>query len=135
MAYAYEDILKYQAERLLAERQEALGMLEAGRVNEDLALVNSASDAILRVDRDAAQLQNYANGMIAQQQAAQRQQQRNPHNFNAAEIEVALSLPDRHDGPRLTREQKLNLYAQNKNRYWEMRRSGQYRDDQGTVRR
>jgi hypothetical protein len=134
VAYNYEDILRYQAERLVAERQEALGMLEAARVSEDLATVNAASDAILRVDRDAAQLQNYANNMVAQQQAQQRQQQRNPHGFNATEIEVALSYPDRHDAPRLSKEQKLNLYAQNKARYWEARRSGAYRDDQGMRR-
>jgi len=135
MAWNYADILTHQEERLMAERQEALGMLEAARVSEDLATVNAASDAILRVDRDYQQLQRYATNYAAQAQQQQQQAQRNPHGFNATEIEVALSLPDRRDAPRLSREQKLNLYAQNKARYWEARRNGSYRDDQGTVRR
>jgi len=135
MAYAYEDILRHQAERLTAERNQALAELEAARVYEDVNLLNNASDTILRVDRDAAQLQKYAANYDAQVQQQQRQQQRNPHGFNANEIEVALSLPDRHDAPRLSKEQKLNLYAQNKNRYWEARRTGAYRHDQGVTRR
>lgn len=135
MAYNYPDIIQYQQERLSAERAEAVGMLEAARVSEDLATVNAASDAILRVDRDSQQLQRYANDYATQVQRQQQAQQRNPHGFNSTEVEIALSLPDRHDAPRLSKEQKLNLYAQNKQRYWEARRNGSYRDDQGVVRR
>ena len=111
-------------------------MLEAARVSEDLATVNAASDAILRVDHDYQQLQKYANNLAAQTQQQQRQQQYNRHGFTATEIDVALnSFQDRPDLPRLSREQKLDLYRANKDKYWQMRNSGQYRDDQGVVRR
>jgi hypothetical protein len=136
MAWDYRDIMLHQEERLKAERQEALGMLEAARVSEDLATVNAASDVILRVDRDYSQLQRYANNYAAQVQRQQQAQANNRHGFSNTEVDVALnSFQDRPDLPRLTRDQKLDLYAANKQRYWQMRNSGQYRDDQGTVRR
>ncbi len=55
----------------------------------------------------------------------------NRFGLNKDEIEVANSHPD----SSMTPDQKQELYARNRERYRHMRATGEYRDDQGTVRR
>ncbi|WP_315775106.1 hypothetical protein [Bradyrhizobium sp. SZCCHNR1053] len=117
-----------QGQRLEAERAQALAELEAARIYEDVSLMNTASDALLRVDRDYAQLSRYANNMAAQQQMP-----RNQFGLNDDEVAIARTLGETRQD--LTDEQREQIYAQNKARYHQMRRDGTYRDDQGTVRR
>jgi hypothetical protein len=118
---------------LQAERSEAVGMLEAARISEDLATVNAASDVIVRCDRDAQILATYHNQLVQQQQRAQAQQP-NKYGLTRQEMEIAeKSIQDRAD-VRLTRDQKHQMYANNKARYWQMRRDGTYSDGQGTQR-
>ncbi|WP_316227203.1 hypothetical protein [Bradyrhizobium sp. SZCCHNR1047] len=128
MAWTYESILATQGQRLEAERAQALAELEAARIYEDVSLMNTASDALLRVDRDYAQLSRYANNMAAQQQMP-----RNQFGLNDDEVAIARTLGETRQD--LTDEQREQIYAQNKARYHQMRRDGTYRDDQGTVRR
>lgn len=60
-------------------------------------------------------------------------QPRNVNRFGLSkdEIEVANTHPD----SSMTQDQKQEVYARNKQRYQHMRQTGEYRDDQGSVRR
>ncbi|CCE11729.1 hypothetical protein BRAS3843_770027 [Bradyrhizobium sp. STM 3843] len=133
MSWSYSDIVNYQRERLEQERAESLAMLESGRLNEDAALVNTASDALLRIDRDAAQVQRYAANLARQEQQQQYAAASNKFGLTRSEQEIAeAAIPDR-DDVRLTKEQKHEAYYLNKQKLARMRASGEYDDSQGKV--
>jgi hypothetical protein len=134
MAWEYRDIIVAHGQRLQAERAEALAMLESGRLNEDATLVNSASDAIMRIDRDYQQLGQYANQFVQDQQRAAARAPSNRYGLNRAEEEAAIAaIPDRND-VRLTREQKLQSYATQKQKYLAMKANGSYSTGQGNAK-
>jgi hypothetical protein len=128
MAYEYDQIIQAQAARLQAARAQATADLEAARHAEDPERVNQAADDILRLDADMDRLGNIASRFYSQQQA---RPQESKFGLSNDEIDVARSHPD----PHMTNEQKEELYARNRQRYQHMRATGQYRDDQGYVRR
>ncbi|WP_316159802.1 hypothetical protein [Bradyrhizobium sp. SZCCHNRI20481] len=130
MSYSYDEILVAQGQRIEAERAQQVAELEAGRMSEDPDRVNDAANRILELDAQYAALAQRANSYYAQGQAHARQA--NPHGLNDQEMEVAANFSQ---DPSLSREQKLEIYARQKARYQHMRRTGEYRDDQGTVRR
>jgi hypothetical protein len=128
MAYSYESIMQAQAQDIEAELAEANAELEAARRVEDPSRVRAASREILRLTAEFRDLGQIANDFYSQQQ---QQPQGNRFGLSADEIDVAHSHPD----PRMTNEQKQELYAHNRARYQHARATGAYRDDQGTVRR
>jgi hypothetical protein len=80
--------------------------------------------ANLRVQQDKAH-------QIAVQHAnSMRQPQRHPSGLSNEEIEVAKAS---HSGG--TEEERIRSYAQQKAKLQHMRMTGEYRDDQGSVRR
>ena len=130
MAYSYEEILQAQAGRLQAEQAQASADLEAARLAGDPDGVNIAADRILQID-----LQMNALGGRARQfySAQQSQPQGNKYGLSADEIELARGVAS--GDRRMSNDERERLYAENKSRYQRMRATGEYRDDQGTVRR
>ncbi|MGC2779999.1 MAG: hypothetical protein WA418_30605 [Bradyrhizobium sp.] len=128
--YSYEAIMTAQAQRIESERVQYAAELEAGRHAEDPDRVNYAANRILELDAQYAALAQRANAYQERGQAQARQQ--NPHGLTDDEMQVAANFSQ---NPSLSREQKIEMYARQKSRYQHMRRTGEYRDDQGTVRR
>jgi len=120
--------MQAQAENLDTQQQLAAADLESSRLTGDGDGVLQAAERILHIDA----MRN-ALGVRAQQyfsaQAAQSQGN-NKWGLSTEEVEVAKAS---HSAG--TVEQRLEEYARNKARYQHMRATGQYRDDQGTVRR
>lgn len=127
MAYSYEQILRSQYEGKAADRQMAVAELEAARVAEDPSATMIAADRILEIDKSVSALNVIANQYVASQRA---QPQGNAHGLSNEEVEVAKAS---HSAG--TAEERIEEYARNKQRYQHMRQTGQYRDDQGSVRR
>jgi hypothetical protein len=135
MAWSYDQTIAAAWQENEIEYKRALAEIDAAHVAEDWPGLQYATNRLQSAEQQAAWLSQKANNLHQQQQRAQAQP-RNRHNFSNTEVDIALnSFQDRPDLPRLTRDQKLDLYQANKQRYWQMRNSGQYRDDQGTVRR
>ncbi|MGJ4928609.1 hypothetical protein ACQR1I_14210 [Bradyrhizobium sp. HKCCYLS2038] len=130
MSYSYEAIMTAQFQRIQEEKAQQAAELEAGRMAEDPDRVNYAANRILELDAQEAALGQRANTYYSQSQASARQQ--NPHGLSDEEVKIAENFSQ---NPSLSREQKLEMYARQKSRYQHMRRTGEYRDDQGTVRR
>ncbi|WP_316225061.1 MULTISPECIES: hypothetical protein [unclassified Bradyrhizobium] len=128
MSYSYEAILSAQAQRIAAERSQQVAELEAGRMAEDPDRVAYAANRILELDAQEAALAQRANTYYTQAPAMRQ----NPHGLTDDEVEVARNSFTRSD-MNLSDEQRLELYARQKARLQELRRTGQYRDDQGTV--
>lgn len=133
MAWTYADTIAAKWQQNEVEQKRAVAEIDAAHVNEDWGSLELATDRLRHAENEARWLSQKANALHQMQhQAAPR----NKHGFSNTEVDIALnSFQDRPDLPHLTRDQKLDLYAANKQRYWQMRNSGQYRDDQGTVRR
>ena len=127
MAYSYQQILQSQYEAKAGERALALADLEAARINEDPSGTMDAANRILEVDKSVTALDRIAQTYIAGQQ---QQPQGNRWNLSAEEVEVAKAS---HSAG--TAEERIEEYARNKQRYRHMRQTGEYRDDQGSVRR
>ena len=127
MAYNYEDILRAQYEAKAADRAQALADLEAARMNENAPNIMDAANRIVEIDNSVRSLDNIANSYLASQRA---QPQGNQHGLSDEEMDVAKNS---HSAG--TAERRIEEYARNKQRYQHTRASGQYRDDQGTVRR
>jgi hypothetical protein len=136
MAFKYEDLIIDQSQQLQAERAEAMAELEAGRQTEDIVRCREAEKRILQIDNDHERLERYANQFVMRQQA---QQPANQFGLSQAEIEVAHNSfgPIKRNGHYvdLSKDEKERLYAEQRNKYHYMRQTGQYRDDQGTIRR
>ncbi|WP_315737962.1 hypothetical protein [Bradyrhizobium sp. SZCCHNR1093] len=128
MSYSYEAIMTAQFERIQQEKAQQAAELEAGRYAEDPDRVNYAANRILELDAQEAALAQRANTFYTQAPAMKQ----NPHGLTDEEVEVARNSFTRTD-MQMTDEKRLELYARQKARYQEMRRTGQYRDDQGVV--
>jgi hypothetical protein len=141
MAFKYEDLLIDQGQLLQAERAEAMADLEAARQTEDIVRCREAEARILKIDGDYERLERYANQFVARQQAApfygddvsaRDAQLAAKYGLSAQEIGVARNWTS---DPKICDDDKFREYAQQRNKYRYMRQTGQYRDDQGTVRR
>jgi len=127
MAYTYEQILRSQYENIATEQAQQLAELEAGRLAEDAYRTTAAADRILELDKSREALDRRAQGYVASQQA---QPQGNAYGLSNDEIEVAKNS---HSAG--TADERIEEYAKNKALYRHKRATGEYRDDQGTVRR
>jgi hypothetical protein len=132
MAYRYEDLMLAKGERIQAEKAAALADLEASRLREDAEGCDYAQSQILRLDSDYEKLCGYANRYMAQNQ---QRQPTNRFHLSETEREVAeASLPDRPDMPKLTADQKHEIYYRNRDRLNRMKASGEYSTTQGMAK-
>ena len=130
MAFKHDDVIAAQHQQLIADRAAAVATYEAGRVAEDQYETMAGADRILEADAKLAALNRIADTYVS---AQQRAQPANRYGLSKDEQEVAHGLAS---GDRtMTNDQREQTYAQNRARYRHMRATGQYRDDQGTVRR
>jgi hypothetical protein len=143
MAFDYRDIMKHQWDRLEAERAAANADLEAARVNEDSYGVNSAADRILDLDGKRDKLLQRANDYVARQQppapsfgsddiSAKDTDLARRYGLSAKEIGVAKGWTS---DPNMSDEARVKGYVEQRQRYRQMRQTGEYRDDQGRVTR
>ena len=129
MAYEHSAIIKAQYQQLAEDRARAVADLESGRIGEDGWSTMDAGNRILEADMKLAALDNIANTYVASQQ----QPQGHRYGLSRDEVEIAAGIAG--NDPHLTQDQRELVYAQNKQKLRNMRASGAYRDDQGTVRR
>ena len=130
MPYEHDQVIRAQYNRLAAERARAHGDYEAARLDEDADATMYAADRIVECDAKLGALNQIANTYIAGQSRAQAA---NKYGLSKDEVEVAHGFAR---GDRtMTNEQREATYAQNKDKLRHMRATGQYRDDQGVVRR
>jgi hypothetical protein len=127
MPYSYESIMQAQFERIDTETAQRAAELEAARIAEDAAGVNWAAKEILQLDAERERLAVRARNLDAQQRA---QPQRHPSGLTQAEIDVAKNSHSMG-----TVEDRIREYSANKAKYQHQRATGQYRDDQGSIRR
>jgi hypothetical protein len=127
MPYDYSSIMQASAQRLDAQQAEMVAELEAGRMAEDADRTMYAATRLLEIDAQRVALAERANQYIARQQA---QPKGNAYGLSDQELAIAKNS---HSGG--TVDERLREYASNKQRLQHMRATGQYRDDQGTVRR
>ena len=126
MAYRHDDVIKAKSEQLQADYAEANAQYESARVSEDGHGVMAASDRMLEIEHKMNSLGRIAQTYVAsQQQPVQR-----PFGLSDQELEIA-----RNSHSNGTPDERVAEYAKNKNKLQNMRASGQYRDDQGSVRR
>jgi hypothetical protein len=127
VAFSHRDVIIAQAEALETERAQAIAHYEHARVSEDGDKTLNWADRITEIDSKRAALNRIADQYVAMEQAQPRQ---NAYGLSDTEVEIARNS---HSGG--TAEQRIEEYARNKSRYQHMRATGQYRDDQGTVKR
>ena len=127
MAYTYADNLQAQARRIEEDSAATAADLESCRVREDAQGTMDAASRLLHLDAEYKALNARANTYISQQQM---QPQRHPSGLSDAEIEVAKNSHGHG-----TVEERIQDYARNREKYRHMRATGQYRDDQGSLKR
>jgi hypothetical protein len=142
MAYSHRDVIAAQAESLAVQRARALNDYEAARLSEDNDGTMAAADQIVEIDARAAALSRIANNLAAGSRAAplagEDEMSRGDallarkYGITAQQLGIAKGWTA---DSRMSDEQKVTTYIENTNRYRQARASGQYRDDQGTVRR
>ena len=130
MAYDHADVISAQFDRLTSERARAAGDYESARIDEDAYGVLSAADRIIEVDARIAALGQIANNFVA---AQQQQQQGNRYGLSRDEVQIARGISA--SDAKLSDDDRQRIYAEQKGKYQHMRATGQYRDDQGSVRR
>jgi hypothetical protein len=134
MAWSYSDTISASWEANQIERREALAQIDSAHLREDWNDLQIASQRLRTADEEARWLSEKAQNLQRQQQAAQAQAPSNKFGLSRREQEVAeQSFVDRPDLPRLSTEQKHQLYAHNRARYHQMRANGTYDDTQGKV--
>jgi len=128
MPYDYGSIMQAQAQRIEADQAQAVADLEAARRNEDADGTMYAAGRILELDAQRAALDQRASQYLASQQ--QHQRQGNKYGLSPDELEIAHGA-----GGDMSKEEKEELYARNRDKLRYTRATGQYRDDQGRVGR
>ncbi|MCP3382856.1 hypothetical protein NLM31_21040 [Bradyrhizobium sp. CCGUVB4N] len=106
--------------------QECNMNFQQARLRNDMEAMVEASQQIANLRVGMNELNNMAREAYA---AAPRDMNR--FGLSKDEVEVANSHPD----SSMTPDQKQELYLRNKQKYQHMRMTGEYRDDQGMVRR
>ena len=130
MPYDHRDVILAQHNKLIAERARVVGEYEEARLGEYADAVMYAADKITEIDAKIGALNQIANNFVAGQQ---RQQPQNKYGLNKDEQEVARGLAS---GDRtMSDDDRERVYAEQKARYQRMRATGEYRDDQGSIRR
>jgi hypothetical protein len=128
--YNHEDVITAQFNKLTAERARAVGEYEEARIGEYADAVMYAADRITEIDAKIGALNQIANNFVTGQQ---RQQPQNKYGLNKDEQDIARGLAS---GDRsMSDEDRQRVYAEQKAKYQRMRATGEYRDDQGSVRR
>ena len=130
MPYEHRDVVLAQHNKLLAERARVVGENEEARLGEYPDAVMYAADKLTEIDAKIGALNQIANNLVASQQQAQPQ---NKYGLNKDEQEIARGLAS---GDRsISDEDRQRVYAEQKAKYQRMRATGQYRDDQGSMKR
>jgi len=128
--YEHRDVVLAQHNKLLAERARVVGENEEARLGEYPDAVMYAADKLTEIDAKIGALNQIANNLVASQQQAQPQ---NKYGLNKDEQEIARGLAS---GDRsISDEDRQRVYAEQKAKYQRMRATGQYRDDQGSMKR
>jgi hypothetical protein len=142
MPFEHDQVVSAQFQQLAAERARALGEYEASRLSDDADRTMIAADRILDADAKLQALERVANKLATSQQPAPL-----PGSDDLSHRDVSLA---RHYGltaqelgaakswtadSSMTDEAKVRSYVDNRQRLRQMRASGEYRDDQGVVRR
>jgi hypothetical protein len=129
MAYDHESVILAQYKQLAADRAQAVADYELGRTTEDEYGTMYAADRILQVDQKRMALDRIAHNYVAEQ----TQPQANQYGLSKDEQDIARGMFGSDRG--MTDEQRDRIYAENKAKLKHLRATGQYRDDQGSVRR
>jgi hypothetical protein len=142
VAYTYEQIIRAQYEVAEAEHASANAALEDARLREDPHDVQAAVDRIIANNNVVQQLNQAAMTM-------QRQQQPSAYGFDSDTPRKHVELAQRHGvspdrigialnwttDQGMSDDEKVRTYMENVRRLAHERATGQYRDDQGTVKR
>lgn len=128
MPYDYPTIIRAQFDGLQLDRQRTQTEMERCRLCEDEDGTMYAANALLEINAKLAALDNVAKNYVTAQHLPA-----NRYGLTQDEIEIANGIAG--SDPHMTQDQRQQLYLQNKQKLQYMRATGQYRDDQGTVRR
>jgi mitochondrial fission protein ELM1 len=128
--YEHRDVILAQHNKLIAERARVVGEYEEARLGEYADAVMYAADKLTEIDAKIGALNQIANNLVASQQQAQPQ---NKYGLSKDEVAVARGIGG--GDPKLTNDDRERIYAENRAKYQRMRATGEYRDDQGSVRR
>jgi hypothetical protein len=128
--YNHEDVIAAQYNKLASERARVVGEYEEARLGEYADAVMYAADRITEIDSKLAALNQIANNLVAGQQRAQPQ---NRYGLSKDEVDIARGIGS--GDAKLSNDDREKLYAEQKAKYRRMRSTGEYRDDQGSVRR
>jgi hypothetical protein len=143
LAYTYQQILAAQYEVAQAENASASAALEDARLREDPSDVQAAVDRLVSNNMVIQQL-NQAAATMQQQQAPQpaagfgddvradHVELAQRYGLSPQQIGIAVNWTT---DPNISDEVKVKRYVENTHKLSRMRASGQYRDDQGTVKR
>jgi hypothetical protein len=142
MAYTYQQILAAQYEVAQAENASASAALEDARLREDPSDVQAAVDRLVSNNMVIQQLNQAA---VQMQQPQQQPAAGFGDDVRADHVELAqrYGLSPQQIGiavnwtqdPNISDEVKVKRYCENVNKLSRMRATGQYRDDQGTLKR
>jgi hypothetical protein len=142
MPFDYSDIMQAQFERIESDHAQAVAELEAARNIEDVHGTHQAATRILELDAQRAALAQRANQYVSRQAAPMMPGSENMSNkdldlcrkYGVSPNELGVAKGWTSD-PKLDDESRVQQYAANRARYQHARATGQYRDDQGSVRR
>jgi hypothetical protein len=132
MAWTYGQSLAASWEESQIDQRRALADIDEAHLNEDWSALQAAKNRLRDAEQHAAWISRKANMLHDQQQAAQARPA-SKYGLRSDEDQIALSLPNRPDLPKLTDDQKRQIYLYNKNKLAAMRRAGTYDDTQGRV--
>ena len=142
MAFDHKDVIQAQYQQIAADRAAAVGSYESSRLNEDSDGTMSAANAIIEADARLAALNRIANNLTAGSRQAplagedemSRSDAALARHYGLTGTQLAVAKGWTSDN-RMSDEAKVRTYIENTNRYRQARASGQYRDDQGSIRR
>ena len=133
MPFEHDAIINAQAEVLAARHARAMGEYESARQLDDGEATLAAADQLVEVQARIAAL-NLIKQQQSNMQAMAQAAAPNRYGLSPEEIDIAhKSYTERGDRSDLTRDQKEQLYAQQKAKLQHMKRTGEYSVDQGQV--
>lgn len=130
MPISHDDALRSKFSVLELEKQRALADYEEARLADNEYGVAYASDTLLEIQNKLDALHRIGSNYVLAQQT---QQQGNRYGLSADEVAIANGIAG--NDPHMSNDQRQQLYLQQKQKLNFMRATGQYRDDQGTVKR
>ena len=141
MAWTHADILTSKFNDLQVERAEITAEYERARLVEDGEALNAALDRYATNDAQLRTLNDAAMSMQRQPQPAagfgddvreDHVELAQRYGLSPQQIGIAVNWTT---DPNMSDEVKVKRYCENVNKLSRMRQTGQYRDDQGTVKR